>query len=67
MKSPKDDKKTKYIKDADLAGGKFMDLIQFRSGKGEKPVDGMSPTSATTMAVRACSRPRARRKATSGW
>ena len=40
MKSPKDDKKTKYIKDADLAGGKFMDLMQFRSGKGEKPVDG---------------------------
>ena len=40
MKSPKDDKKTKYIKDGDLAGGKFMDLMQFRSGKGEKPVDG---------------------------
>ena len=40
MKDAKDDKKTKYIKDADLAGGKFMDLIQFRSGKGEKPVDG---------------------------
>jgi len=40
MKDAKDDKKTKYVKDADLAGGKFYDLIQFRSGKGEKPVDG---------------------------
>lgn len=26
--------------DAALKGGKFMDLMQFRSGKGEKPVDG---------------------------
>ena len=25
---------------AALAAGKFMDLIQYRSGKGEKPVDG---------------------------
>jgi hypothetical protein len=40
MKNAKDDKKTKYVKDADLASGKFYDLIQFRSGKGEKPVDG---------------------------
>jgi hypothetical protein len=40
MKDAKDDKKQKYIKDASLAGGKFMDLMQFRSGKGEKPVDG---------------------------
>jgi hypothetical protein len=40
MKDGKDDKKTKYIKGADLASAKFMDLIQFRSGKGEKPVDG---------------------------
>jgi hypothetical protein len=40
MKEAKDDKKTKYITGADLAGGKFMDLIQFRSGKGEKAVDG---------------------------
>ena len=40
MKNAKDDKKTKYIKGADLASGKFMDLIQFKSGKGEKPVDG---------------------------
>ncbi|KAF0164417.1 MAG: cytochrome c-552 precursor [Rhodocyclaceae bacterium] len=40
MKEAKDDKKTKYIVGADLASGKFMDLIQFRSGKGEKPLDG---------------------------
>ena len=40
MKSAKDDKKTKYIKGANLGAGKFMDVIQFRSGKGEKPVDG---------------------------
>lgn len=40
MKDAKDDKKTKYVKDADLSGGKFYDLMQFRSGKGEKPVDG---------------------------
>ncbi len=40
MKSAKDDKTTKHIKDGDLASGKFYDLIQYRSGKGEKPVDG---------------------------
>ncbi len=40
MKDAKDDKKTKYITGADLASGKFMDLIQFRSGKGLGPVDG---------------------------
>ena len=40
MKDAKDDKKTKYIASADLASGKFMDLIQFRSGKGQSPVDG---------------------------
>lgn len=40
MKNAKDDKKTKYIKGADLASGKFMDLMQYRSGKGEKPADG---------------------------
>ena len=40
MKNAKDDKTTKHIKGADLASGKFYDLIQFRSGKGEKPVDG---------------------------
>jgi cytochrome c-type protein NapC len=44
MKEPASDKKTKYIKDADLAGGKFMDLIQFRSGKGEKAADGWVDT-----------------------
>lgn len=40
MKDAKDDKKTKYIKGAALDGGKFLDLIQWRSGKGEKPADG---------------------------
>ena len=35
-----DDKKTKYVKDANLAGGNFYDLIQWRSAKGAKPVDG---------------------------
>ena len=40
MKDAKDDKKTKYITGADLASGKFMDLIQYRSGKGQAPVDG---------------------------
>lgn len=40
MKSAKDDKKTKYIKDANLAAGKFYDYIQFRSGKGEPMIDG---------------------------
>ncbi len=40
MKDAKDDKKTKYITGADLASGKFMDLIQFRSGKGQGPADG---------------------------
>lgn len=39
MKNAKDDKKTKYIKDANLASGKFMDLMQYRSGE-KKPVDG---------------------------
>jgi len=38
MKDAKDDKKTKYVKGADLGSGKFYDLIQFRSG--DKPVDG---------------------------
>jgi len=40
MPGIKDDKKTKYVKDGSLAGGKFYDLLQFRSGKGQKPVDG---------------------------
>jgi hypothetical protein len=40
MQEARGDKKTKYIRQADLAGGRFMDLIQFRSGMGEQPVDG---------------------------
>jgi hypothetical protein len=40
MPSAKDDKKTKYVTGGSLASGKFYDLIQFRSGKGAKPMDG---------------------------
>ncbi|MCK9381539.1 MAG: ethylbenzene dehydrogenase-related protein [Sulfuritalea sp.] len=39
MKDAKDDKTTKHIKNGDLASGKFMDLIQYRSGE-KAPVDG---------------------------
>ena len=39
MKNAKDDKKTKYIKNGNLASGKFMDLMQFRSGE-KTPADG---------------------------
>ncbi len=35
-----DDKKTKYVKDGNLAAGKFFDLNQYRSGKGGVMVDG---------------------------
>lgn len=35
-----DDKKSKYVAGANLAGGAFYDLIQWQSGKGAKPVDG---------------------------
>jgi nitrate/TMAO reductase-like tetraheme cytochrome c subunit len=45
MKDAADDKKTKYIKDGDLASGNFMDLIQFRSGKGASAADGWVDTS----------------------
>lgn len=40
MKDAADDKKTKYLKGGDLASGNFMDLLQYRSGKGEKQIDG---------------------------
>jgi hypothetical protein len=40
MPGVKDDKKTKYVKDGNLANGKFYDLIQYKSGKGQKSVDG---------------------------
>ncbi|MBK9135156.1 MAG: hypothetical protein IPM15_12695 [Betaproteobacteria bacterium] len=36
MPDAKDDKKTKYVKDGALAGGKFYDLVQWSSGKGTK-------------------------------
>ena len=39
MKDAKNDKTTKRIKNADLASGKFMDLMQYRSGE-KKPADG---------------------------
>ncbi|MBI4809385.1 MAG: hypothetical protein HY799_10620 [Nitrosomonadales bacterium] len=35
-----DDKKTKYVTGASLAGGNYYDLIQWKSGKGGKAVDG---------------------------
>lgn len=40
MPGVKDGKKTKYVKDGNLAAGKFYDLIQYKSGKGQKAVDG---------------------------
>jgi hypothetical protein len=40
MPNAKGDKKTKYVVGGSLASGKFYDLIQFKSGKGAKPVDG---------------------------
>ena len=36
----KDDKKIKYVKDGNVGVGKFYDLFQFKSGKGQKLVDG---------------------------
>lgn len=35
-----DDKKTKYVAGGSLANGAYYDLIQWKSGKGAKPVDG---------------------------
>lgn len=35
-----DDKKTKYVTGGSLANGQFYDLMQWKSGKGAKPVDG---------------------------
>lgn len=40
MPDVKDDKKTKYVTGGGLASGKFYDLVQWKSGKGAKPVDG---------------------------
>ncbi len=39
MKTAKDDKRTKYVKGADVGAGKFYDLLQFRSGE-KKLFDG---------------------------
>ena len=35
-----DDKKTKYVTGGSLANGNYYDLMQWKSGKGAKPVDG---------------------------
>lgn len=35
-----DDKKTKYVIGGSVASGVYYDLIQWKSGKGAKPVDG---------------------------
>jgi hypothetical protein len=35
-----DDKKTKYVTGGSLASGNYYDLMQWKSGKGAKPVDG---------------------------
>ena len=35
-----DDKKTKYVTGGTLANGQYYDLMQWKSGKGAKPVDG---------------------------
>lgn len=35
-----DDARTKYVVGGNLAGGIFYDLMQWKSGKGAKPVDG---------------------------
>jgi hypothetical protein len=40
MPSAKSEEQTKYVAGGSLGAGKFYDLIQFRSGKGAKPVDG---------------------------
>lgn len=40
MPGVKDDKKTKYVKDGNVGAGKFYDLVQYRSGKGQKARDG---------------------------
>lgn len=40
MPEAADDKKTKYVKDGSVANGVYYDLLQWRSGKGAKPVDG---------------------------
>ncbi|HMV54148.1 MAG TPA: ethylbenzene dehydrogenase-related protein [Rhodocyclaceae bacterium] len=40
MPGAADDKKTKYVAGGSLASGKFYDLVQWKSGKGAKPVDG---------------------------
>lgn len=40
MPEAKDNNKTKYVVGGSLASGKYYDLLQWRSGKGAKPMDG---------------------------
>jgi hypothetical protein len=40
MPEAADDKKTKYVKDGNVASGMYYDLLQWRGGKGAKPADG---------------------------
>jgi hypothetical protein len=35
-----DDRKTKYVRDGSLSAGRYYDLMQWKSGKAAKPVDG---------------------------
>ena len=40
MPNQKSDQQTKYVSGGAVSGGKYYDLIQFRSGKGQNPIDG---------------------------
>jgi hypothetical protein len=40
MPAATDDKKTKYVTGGSVASGNYYDLMQWKSGKGAKPVDG---------------------------
>lgn len=40
MPGAKSEQQTKYVAGGSVPGGKFYDLIQYRSGKGAKPLDG---------------------------
>lgn len=40
MPGAKSEQQTKYVTGGSVAGGKFYDLFQYRSGKGQKPADG---------------------------
>lgn len=40
MPGAKSEQQTKYVAGGSVAGGRFYDLVQYRSGKGAKPLDG---------------------------